>query len=95
MHAFVNQKKAIPVRRKAIERLEKCERECLCVACLEPIVAEEKTMRGMHMRCYFATKRAIDSGKTTEEERLQEGKMLEAKPGGRKPSNPVSLDCNQ
>lgn len=92
MQAFVFEKRFVPVRKAAKDRIEKCQREGLCVACLAKVEDGERSIRGLHMRCYFATVRAIKTGKTTEEERVREGKMLEAQSGGRKPNNPVTLD---
>lgn len=92
MQVYVNEKRLISVRRTAVERLAKCHREGLCVACLAQIKTNERSIRGMHIRCYFATIRAIKSGKTTEDERIKSGKMLERQAGGRKPSNPVTAE---
>ena len=90
--SYVFEKRWVAVRKTAKDRIAKCEKDGLCVACMEKIAEGERSMRGMHMRCYFATARAIRTGKTTEEERMREGKMLEAQSGGRKPANPVTLD---
>lgn len=95
MQVFIYEKRLVSVRRAAKERIERCAKEGRCVACLEKTHPNERTIRGMHMRCYFATGRAIKSGRTTEAERIQEGKMLEAQPGGRKPVNPVTLDVSE
>lgn len=81
----------VTVKRDAVERLAKCERERLCCGCLEPL-GEELGTRGLHVRCYHATRRAILAGKTTEEDRISQGKLLEARQRGRKPSNAVSID---
>lgn len=81
----------VTVKRAAVERLAKCEREGLCCGCMEPLEGEV-ARRGLCIACYHATRRAINAGKTTESKQLAEGKMLEAKPSGRKPSNPISVD---
>ena len=68
----------ITVKREAVERLTKCEKEGLCCGCLQPL-GEQLPRRGLCIGCYHATRRAINSGKTTEGKQLSEGKMLEAK----------------
>ena len=83
----------IEVKKAARERLAKCSELDLCVACMEPVVEGERTLRGCHMRCYHATYRAIRSGKFTESARVEAGKLLEPSENGRKPSNPVSVEA--
>jgi hypothetical protein len=91
MFVEVFTKRLINVKREAKERIEKAQREGLCLACLKPIADGEETLRGAHSACYQATYRAISAGKTTWEERIAEGKIGPAKTG-RKPSNPVSAE---
>lgn len=86
------EKRYVEVRKVARERLKKAEREHLCRGCMQPIVAGEKVMRGDHLRCYYAILRAIKSGRTTEDQMVSEGRMLEAAKSGRKPSNPVTVE---
>lgn len=81
----------ITLTKLARQRIAKAEAEGLCVACLTPL-DETRTIRGCHERCYRATTRAIKSGKTTEKERMQAGKLLSNAEPGKKPSNPVSLE---
>ncbi len=84
------------MRKAAKERIAKCKRENLCVACMEPFTnKDEVAIRGCHVRCYHATYRAIRRGKFTAEQRVRAGKLLEAKNRGRKPSNPVSLESSE
>lgn len=93
MRVLVIEKRWVEVKKTARERIAKCERERLCVACLEPL-GDEEPMRGCHCRCYHATYRAIKSGKFTDSQRVQDGKLLEPQPAGRKPSNPVSREAS-
>lgn len=74
-------------------RIRKATKERLCVACMEPLNGESP-LRGCHERCYRATLRAIERGDTTEEDRMLEGKFLKRGKGGRKPSNPVTMDVS-
>lgn len=92
MQVAVIQKRFVEVRKAARERIEKAERENLCLGCLKPIVGSEKTMRKQHLRCYYATLRAINAGKTTEEEMVSQGKLAECAKPGRKASNPISVE---
>lgn len=94
MQVAVFEARWVPVRKAARDRLAKCQHENLCPACLEPFEAGEDRMRGVHVRCYHATRRAIKAGKFTEQERVQAGKLLERSPGGRPPCNPVSVEAN-
>ena len=54
------------MRQSAKERIAKCLKEGLCAACLQPFKKGERVIRLNHVRCYHATRRAIQSGKTTE-----------------------------
>lgn len=92
MRVAVKEVRWVQVKRSAKQRLAKAESEGLCVACMEPLDGMVK--RGCHERCYIATRRAIERGIWTMEERLAEGKILEAETPGRKPSNPVSIEAS-
>ncbi|GAB5404340.1 MAG: hypothetical protein Aurels2KO_25710 [Aureliella sp.] len=76
----------------AQQRVDKCKKGGLCVACLGKLDPEQKSPRGMHPTCHATTWRYIRDGVTTEEARVRAGKMLPANKGGRPPSNPVSKE---
>lgn len=90
MKVAMNIVRWVDVKRSAIRRLAKADKEGLCVACLQPLDGVVK--RGCHERCYQATLRAIREGKFTMEDRITEGKIREANQG-RRPSNPVTLEA--
>lgn len=92
MQIAIKETRWIEVRKIALERLQKCERENLCVACMEPM-GGDKPIRGCHIRCYHATRRAILAGKVTEAERLKAGKLTVPR-GGRPPVNPVTVELS-
>lgn len=94
MQFRVFESRFITVKRAAVERVTKCEKEGLCCGCLRP-VDPLAARRGLCGGCYHATRRAINSGKTTEQKQMADGRMLESKPSGRKPSNPVSVDVDK
>jgi hypothetical protein len=81
----------IELNDEAKERLAKAETKNLCVACMEPL-DETRVVRGCHERCYRATMRSVANGKTTEAQRIAEGKLLVSEPGGGSPSNPVTKE---
>lgn len=85
----------IDMKRSSVSRIDKCRRENLCVACLGSLEGEKRVLRGCHERCHAATMRAIAKGATTEQARIADGKLLERSPGGRKPSNPVTVEFNE
>ena len=91
MFIEVMTKRLIAVKKEAQERIKRCEREGLCLACMEPILPKEETIRSVHKRCYSATYRAIVAGKTTWHDRQAAGRIGPPK-AGRKPSNPVSAE---
>lgn len=91
MRAAISIIRWVEVKKEAKERLAKCASERLCTACMEPL-GDGKAIRGMHPKCEQATMRAIQQGKTTEKERVSEGKMLERAKPGRKPTNAVTCD---
>lgn len=79
------------VKRGAVQRVVRCQQQKLCLACEQPL-GECRVVRGCHERCAKATYRAIEAGKTSDKQRIEDGKWLPAEPGGRKPSNPVSME---
>lgn len=81
----------ITLKKAARQRIAKAEAEHLCVACLQPL-GDGTVKRGCHEKCYRATLRAIEKGKTTEADRVQDGKLLARDLPGRRPSNPVSVE---
>jgi hypothetical protein len=90
MRLVVMSKRFVNVGKKAMDRLSRCSREGLCPACLQPIAEGEHVKRGVHLRCYHATYRAVRAGLTSWELRVAEGKIGECEKPGRKPTNPVS-----
>lgn len=80
------------MKRSVVQRIARCEKECLCMACLEPL-GESRVVRGCHERCARATYRAIEHGSFTDEQRVSEGKWLEAGQRGPKPRNPVTIEA--
>lgn len=92
MQVLSFERRWIAVKRSAQNRVNKCRQDDLCFACMEKFLPDEMRTRDVHLRCYHATFRAIKAGKTTEQERMAEGKLGESAARGRKPSNPVSVD---
>lgn len=73
----------------ARNRVKRCKEEGRCCACLLPL--DGRVVRGCHERCYKATFRHIEAGNTTEQERVDAGKLL-PQAAGRPVTSPVSLD---
>jgi predicted aldo/keto reductase-like oxidoreductase len=92
MRFLVKVAKYIQMDKAALDRISLAQKKNLCVACMKP-VGNGRVIRGCHEACWKATKRAVAAGKFTEEERIAEGKILECLPGGRAPSNPVSVEA--
>lgn len=86
--------KWIQMKKIAIQRLARCEKEGLCLACLKPI-GSSRVVRGCHEKCARATYRAIGIGAFTDEERVANGKWLAKAKTGPKPSNPVSIEAEE
>ena len=84
----------VEVKKAARNRIAEATQNKLCVACMGPL-GDKRVICGCHERCYRATLRAIEKGKTTRAKRLEEGKLLEGEPPGRKVSNPVSVDVEK
>lgn len=82
------------MNKAALQRVSKCQREGLCLSCMQPLVAGERVIRGCHMRCAKATYRGIAAGKLTDEGQVEAGEWLPAEKGGRKPSIPVTQKAN-
>lgn len=91
MRVLVQVFKSIELKKTAQKRIQQCNAEGLCLACLKPL-DNTRTIRGVHERCNQATIRAINRGETTEEQRISEGKWLPRDAGGRPPSTAVTLD---
>lgn len=90
MKAGVFQVGYVNVDDNAVQRVANATKACVCVACLEakPLPGH----RGLCGGCYAATRRAILTGKTTEAERVAQGKLLPVGKVGRRPSNAVSIE---
>lgn len=93
MYVTVVRHMSVRLGKSAQKRLHKCNEKGLCLACEQPIKDGEHVVRGIHLRCYHATLRAIKRGDFTDDQRVREGRMLQAKPGGRPPTNPVSVEA--
>ena len=78
---------------EVIRRIAKCGKESICVACDKPIEQGKKIVRGCHEYCHAVTMAKIESGVWTEAARVSSGKLLAKAPGGRKPSNSVSIEA--
>jgi hypothetical protein len=93
MRALIHSLRYVNVKKSAMDRIAKCERDGLCLACLEKL--DGRVIRACHERCVKATKRAIERGDFTEDERVRDGKLGESSPGGRPASNPVTIEAKQ
>lgn len=93
MRVRVLVEKWVIVKKSAVERLQKCQRERLCLACMQPLKEGEKPIRGCHSKCARATYRAISSGAFTDAQRVSEGKWLDRDRPGPKPTNPVTEEA--
>lgn len=80
----------VDMKKSAVQRVAKCQREGLCCSCEQPLIPGEKVVRGCHLRCAKATYRAIESGRLTDDGQVSAGEWLPASPGGRPPSLAVS-----
>lgn len=94
MRIAVVETRWIEVDDEAMKRIQKAKKNNLCVGCMQPLDPDKKPIRGMHFRCYQATLRAINAGEFTMKQRLEQGKILEKEPVGRKRSNPVSKEAS-
>lgn len=92
MQATVLEVSVVSLSRTAQARVRKAQAEGLCVACMTPL-DKTRTIRGCHERCYRATTNAIRRNEFTERSRVQSGKLLPKEEGGRRPSNPVTIEA--
>lgn len=80
------------MRKAAIERVENCKKNNLCVGCLKELEPDQRVVRGLCMSCYHATMRFIRAGKVTDRQRVNAGKLLPAKSGGRPVTCPITAE---
>jgi hypothetical protein len=92
MQVVIYVQEFVEMRKAALDRINKCKNENLCVACMGSLEGEKRVIRGCHYRCQQATLKAIKEGRFTEKGRVQAGKFL-PKSGGRPVSNPVSMEA--
>lgn len=78
----------------ATKRLAICKADGLCVACFRSL-GDSRIVRGCHESCYRQTMRFVSQGKLVEADRIRNGRLLEAEPGGRPPVNPVTQEVNR
>jgi protein-arginine kinase activator protein McsA len=69
------------------QRMKELSEAGKCLGCEHKFVKDETVRRGLCIKCYRGTMHAIRVGKTSEEDRLREGRLKEASGGGRRPSN--------
>jgi len=93
MRILVKAVEWIEMKKSVAMRVAKLQAEGKCLACELPL-GEGRVVRGCHEKCAKATYRAIFSKKTTDTKRIEDGKWLSAESGGRKPSNPVSVELS-
>jgi hypothetical protein len=84
----------IEMKKNVAMLVAKLQAEGKCLACGLPLDGG-KVVRGAHEKCAKATYRAIAAGKTTDAKRVEDGKWLPAENGGRKPSNPVTIELRR
>ena len=84
--------KWVEMKKSVVDKITRCKRDQVCLACDKPIETG-RTVRGCHERCARATYRAILRGDFTDEQRVQQGKWLDAQSGGRPASNPVTVEA--
>ena len=82
----------VPLPAAGEKHFSHCLENRLCPACGELLGENDTTQRGVHLRCYYATYRAVVAGKTTFEERQRQGKIGPPGRPGRKKTNPVSIE---
>lgn len=86
--------KKIKVSPTGQKRVAKCKRLKLCAACLQRL-DDTRVIEHCHERCNRATKRAIERGDFTREERIREGKLIPSDNRGGPISNPVTKEAKQ
>lgn len=94
MRVRVFETKWVEMKQAVIKRLEKLTQEQRCLACEEHL-GDGTVVRGIHEKCYRATRRAISRGQFTEADRVIEGKLLPCQPRGPKLTNPVSIEASR
>lgn len=92
MQVVVLERKFVGMRKAAMERVENCKANNLCVGCLEELEPDRRVIRGLCMSCYHATMRFIREGEFTEAERVKAGKLLPAKSGGRPVTSAITAE---
>ncbi len=55
----------------------------ICLGCGKPIPADERSVRGNHEACWKRIQRAIEAGRMTEDEAIQNGFLAPKRTGGR------------
>jgi hypothetical protein len=79
---------------EADERVRSLRAACKCLGCEEPIRPGETVKCGLHDTCYQAARRAIRSGRFTQNQLIRDGKMLAPTEGGRRPTNKFSKELS-
>lgn len=86
MYVEISRKIMVKLKRGAATRIENCQQNNLCLACLLPL--KGRVIRGVHESC----RKLLSAEYDDDEQCVAEGRMLEPKPG-RKPSNPVTIEA--
>lgn len=96
MIATIYEVRTVNVSPEGRERIERCNRERLCLGCLRPLDALSGTpVRGMHRSCRRRQSDWIAAGAFTEEDCIRDGKLLPEAARGRPVSNPVTIEARR
>lgn len=85
--------RTIRVGKTEAKRIEEHVEARVCLACDCKVEEDRRYLRGLCEGCHRATLRAIARGDFSEEDRIKKGKLLAKASGGRKPTNPVTIDA--
>ena len=83
--------RAVSLTKQAAERIQACERDCLCRFCLQPILEGDKVTRKCHDKCDKVLRRGVDRGDWTDEEQQQAGMWGPPDRSGRPRREPACL----
>lgn len=77
----------VKVTDEGMQHIDKMTAAGCCLGCEEPLQPDDRPRRGLCSTCYAGVMHAVRKHGASEKSLMEKGRLLKAKPGGRKPKN--------
>ena len=85
----------VTLNRKASERRTRLLKQRKCLGCEMELTEAQSVIRGLCSSCYQSARYYMTKRKTTQEQLIQDGKMLPVGKRGRRPKSAIARELSQ